>query len=430
MSHDPKSSRRPERTGIDGVTTTSSDVEPAIVQVERNRLVVAGAMIGLFALLLGFVLGRAGSTDDALAPVSATSDAPDTTLDESLTAIESPASFEDFEPPSTTQQVRRTTTTTPVQTPEAGSIAVNPLLAGREMDVIALKGGGELVIIDVASGETTTYDIGRFNYGSPGSIFAGDGWVLLPDFNGGERSTVVLDDGTRSQIETGPGWNLLMDDGSDVFWRFDADGDSPSIGFETRFDGTPTGVEIDLPAPPISTDPLGGLVVSSGSGAYRVDPTGVQQLTTGQLIALGRRRMVVHECDEVLRCSYFVEERSTGDRRLLDVAGLDRRAQISASGWYPFRTDFDVDETRALVTAWQNFGDGRPIPGILDLDTGEFVEIDPNSVFAVMQWSVDGQFVFMLGGSTLEILDPATGEATPFSDELGNVVAFAIRPNG
>lgn len=429
-SYDPPGARTALQASDDVVTAVSTDVETAVVEVERNRLIVAGSMVGLVALLLGFVLGRAGSADEAGAPAAQTSDAPSTSVDESLTSIEPPTAIKDLEPPPTTEQVSRTTITTEPPSPEVGSIAIHPVLDGQEMELITLNGRGELVIVDVASGETTTYDTGRFNNGGPGNIIAGDNWVLLPDFNGGGESTIVFDDGTQDRIETGPGWRLLMADGSDNFWRFDTDGDTPSRAIETRLNGEATGVEIDLPAPPIAADPLGGLVVSTGSGAYRVEVGGVEQLTSGWLVALGRQRMLVHECDDELRCSYIVEDRSTGGRQVLDVTGIDDGAQLNSGGWYPFWAQFDSDETRLLVTMWQNFVDGPPARGVLDLASGEFTEIDVNDDFADMLWSADGQFVFWVDGGTLKVLDPDTGESVPLSDELGRVESFAIRPSG
>lgn len=424
-SHEPAASR-PARVRDDAEVAEPVDAGDGAVEVERRRLAIAGAMIGLVALLLGFVLGRAGSTGD-LAGSGATvsperTEAPSTTVDESLATIGTPA-------PTTTERPRRTTTTTEVPEPQVGSIAIDRAVAGQAMEVVALRGRGELVVVDVASGSTVTYDTGQLNYGSPVTILAGDDWALLPDFDGGGDSTLVFDDGTQQQVDTGPAWQLMMADGTDVFWKFDERSDTPTIARETRLDGTPTGVEVDLPVRPIAADPLGGLVVSSANGVYRVDSAGPQRLTTGELIAVGRRRMLVRECDEVLNCSYVVVERASGERRVLDVTGLDRGEHFNPQNWYPFVSRFDADETRLLVAVWQTFGEGPPTRGALDLETGEFTEIAVADSFTDLQWSADGRSVLWLDG-TLKVRNLDTGQSATFSEDLGPLVAFAIRSTG
>ncbi|MEO6651604.1 MAG: hypothetical protein ABIP17_03000 [Ilumatobacteraceae bacterium] len=406
-----------------GTVVESTDVHPGPLGTERGRLIAVGSAAAVTALLLGVVLGRAGSSEDGSAE-PATAVASTTSIDEALTSIETPVPITTAPP--TTQRARVTTTT--IGTPGRRSMDVAELVADQPIEVIVIRGSGELVVIDPTTATASSLGTRGQQSRGPDGIRAGDGWILLPSYDGGLSSTLYLDDGTKRSVATGPGWMMPGLIGSDYFWRIDDQGHFPSMAVEYGYDGTSTGREIELPDYPATLDPLGGFAVATSGGVYLVDEERSTRLTTGRLLAIGVDRAVVHECDESLQCSYIVVDRADGTRRTLDIVGLEPGGRLDPYTWYPIEQPLDPTETKVVAMGWGASSTGSPTSGVVDLLTGEFTEIGSAGYINGMRWTPDGRFVFWLRGGSLEIFDPSTGESVTFSEELGFVNAFTIRP--
>ncbi len=80
------------------------------------------------------------------------------------------------------------------------------------------------------------------------------------------------------------------------------------------------------------------------------------------------------------------------------------------------------------MMAWGERSNGSPMSGMVDLATGQYTEFGSSGYINAMRWTPDGRFVLWLRGGSLEVFDPSTGESVKFSDDLGFVNSFTIRP--
>ena len=100
------------------------------------------------------------------------------------------------------------------------------------------------VRIDTATGAIVTVDVDGAQFGPP-TVFAGDGWILVPSSDGVRGSTVLFDDGSRSSIDTGFAWTLLTTgdgrrrSGAAMVRRAER---FPDRLVEMAIDGEPTGI--------------------------------------------------------------------------------------------------------------------------------------------------------------------------------------------
>jgi hypothetical protein len=176
-------------------------------------------------------------------------------------------------------------------------------------------------------------------------------------------------------------------------------------------------------------DPLGGVVVQAPGGYFVLTPDGATRFTTGTLVALGRDRALVRECDELLACGYSVVDRATGLRTPLPLdPAIGDRVELEL-GWWSFRDPIDPTGEAVLVSFWDQSGSGRQRFGVLDLTTGGFRGIDEAGANPSLEWAPDGRHLYWLDTrSRLSVFDLDTGESVLFSDDLGMLNAFALRP--
>jgi hypothetical protein len=228
----------------------------------------------------------------------------------------------------------------------------------------------------------------------------------------------------------------VSDDGSGRFWLPVESAEAPG-GIrlvEMSIAGEATGSELALTAYPSFVDPLGGVVVDAAGGSYRVTVEGVSRLTSGRLLAIGRSRLLVEECDETLVCGHYVVERSSGVRRRIELEpavslGLASDRMVSV----PSTDALNEAENRFLVSFWDRSVDFRRRTGLLDLETGDFAEFSDFNLYdnggVNVLWGSDGEQVFWLDSiGHLQVLDPDTGVSVRFSDDLDQLNGFALRP--
>lgn len=424
----------------DGDVDTLDEPGSESADHERGRLVAGASVIAMTALLVGVVVGRMGSGDDAV--VSDTDTTPSTSV---VTTTTDRVETTDTLPPagrvltqpatqSTTQPATSGTDAVPddPEQPVQGQIGVHPSVREAGVEVVALTHGGEITRIDVTTGATVTTDVTASSQFGPPTLHSGDGWILVPSFDDVQGSVVLFDDGTRTSIDLGSSWPLLAVGTSGRFWRGEQQvrDSAPMRLIEISIDGSATGAEIDLNGFfPRMTDPLGGVVVDAPGGSYIVTTDGITRLTTGRLLALGRERAFVQECGDRLDCGYFVIDRATGERRPLALdRALGDRATLEAGGWWTFQEPLNAAEDAVFILSWDQFGNGEQSHGVLDLVTGAYIEIGGAIDVPTLRWGQDGTSVFWLDGSRLRVFDISTGDSVLFSEDLGNLSTFTLRP--
>lgn len=404
--------------------------EPVRSDDRNRRLVLGVSAIAVAALFVGVAVGRMGrrgtpETDDA------------TAADDTAVAVTSAApTVDDRDTLPAAEPVPPTTPPSPTTTEAAGwsaeeLIDVHPSVDAEGVEILALTNRGQVVRVDPASGNTVTADVQGSQFGPP-ALYAGDGWTMLPSFDPGRESVVLHDDGSRSSIALGSSWLVLADTSTGRVWSGveSADGGAPVRLVETAIDGGPTGAEIELNGViPRMLDPLGGVLVDAPGGSYVLTPEEATRLTAGRVLALGRQRAFVQECDEALVCTHAVIDRSSGEHRVVPLdPELGEAPNLESSAWWVFQEPWNESEDALLVLAWNPIGAGRQSYGVLDVEDGDYIEIGNAIDVPSVRW-VDDRSLLWLDRGRLRWFDLTTGESVLLTEDLGTLNAFTTRPS-
>lgn len=162
--------------------------------------------------------------------------------------------------------------------------------------------------------------------------------------------------------------------------------------------------------------PEGDALVTAPGGVYAIGPDGTsRRISTGALMATGKRHWAIEECDESLRCAYSIIEWETGT---VTPGILDR---IDAFGFVDPATHISPDG-RSIAFRGDSDGSGRR--EILDVASGATVEAGRiNQLVYPDAWAADSSGVFIADGS-LQFVDRETGAITEI-DGLGPIRTVA-----
>jgi hypothetical protein len=377
---------------------------------DHGKLVTTGAVVGVIALLLGWMLGRSGGRDDLTAGVD---DAPTSVAEPSTTAplVGDPVEPADFaeaeEEPAATRPTRATTTVPSGPTTEP--IDIDPRLRGIPLRLVVVGFDGTPVEIDLERGLHTDYHA-RSRSWEGSAVAAGDDWILM---SGGDSSggTVIWSDGSTSTIDGGGYWRLLPVEGIDRVWRMTDQFEQAPRFQLVGVDGDVVEGDIELPpnAWPLATDPAsGGLIAQVNGRAYSVLPGETTYLGFGSLIAVSVDQVLLGDCDEQLVCGLRVVDRATGDTRVVPGGDAASGSWQSIYSWGTTTAGFSPDGRWATVIGG---GWNQNEFGIIDVDTGEFVALALDAYPPIAIWTPDARFVIYLDSShQLTARDLETGE--------------------
>jgi hypothetical protein len=192
------------------------------------------------------------------------------------------------------------------------------------------------------------------------------------------------------------------------------------------FDGKPTEVSFPVPAGngSVSSDNAGGLIFTDYAGAYALRPDGLHRITRGALLAAGRTRWLVAECDDQHHCATIVIDRARGSRRVLGPVQADESVQpgvISPDG-----------TTAALLVERTSLA---PSLYLLDLTSGSASTVAPADGPCNQQsfeWSPDSHWLFDTSSvpGDLCLIDRHTGQTQtlPAALPLINQLSFRNTP--
>jgi hypothetical protein len=442
---EPSGSGRPDgadETGVSGSGDSESRGDGS--HDDRRRLVVVGAVAVMLALLVGWVVGRAGSSSSTAEPSASieattpgTRSTPSTTSP-SVATVAVPPVDDDVAPTTVAEPVIVPTVRTDPFEVNAeitvGPAATDPRLAGLDGRVVGMASDGAVFDLDLATGTLTRYDSGAISQGGA-QIVAGDDWVVISGFSG--RSAVLLrDDGSVEPTEVALEGLVLHTRGSDRFWRLPANGFGPGpIELEeVTVEGEATGASFEVPSQawPASGDALGGVAVNKGGRWFSVGPDRSSPLGTGELLALGPEIAVAFDCLQLDDCAVFRLDRATGvsTRVALDrsIAG----AQFIPSMWFSgdLESPLSPDGRRVVIVRENDVGIPQLV--VIDLVDGTLVDLETDGGGpSRVEWLADGaHLVYLDMSGSPKVYDVETGESIPLFTEAPapNWVALTLRP--
>lgn len=412
------------------------DPDPSFLATDRGRLVTTAVVVGVVALLLGWMLGRSAGDDDL---ATAVEDEVTTTVERRSQvsivgdAVE-PPDFEDEAvedgarpQPTRTEGTVRTTTVVPDEA-TVEPIAVDPRLLGIPVRLVGVEAGGALVEVDLATGMLIDHHIGRVSVDNSGLIVGPD-WVVLG--GGGSTARVAWSDGSESRITLGDAWRPLHVPGTETFWRTPNNGPGPDGMVLSLVDlaGEEVGPTIELPpqAWPSSVDPgTGGLVVSGYGRSYAFTPEGVEYLGVGNVVAIVADTVVLFDCDEMYECGLHRVDRATGERTPVPLDPLFvGEAPLVPAYYYgmPGAVSPDGRWVSVMGSGWD-----RNVAGITELETGRFVEFGDTDWPPSVSWSPDGRYAFSIGNLTVTVYDTVTDELFPVFTDSVRWSRVGVRP--
>lgn len=319
-------------------------------------------------------------------------------------------------PTSTTAPGTTSRPTAPVAVDDIGE----PILGVEAGWELFLRGGGQLVRVELAQGRITRTELPAVSGSGPVSFVLGPEQAIIRPLDHGNG--YVVPDGEPARTlprELNRGTPMFPGPGATV-WVVDSE---RSMAVQRRFDGTATGRTVRLPVMswPLDSDGRGTLVIESVGGAYLAKPAGPRRITTGELLAMGPTRFLVLECDEQARCSTVVVDRAEGTRRVLARNTSDR---------YGLTGVISPDGATAAVPLTRSGAGLR----LVDLSSDASDPLDvitssgPRGLRDRLAWSPDSEWLFAVGDSGLRAVSADSHEVRTLDLGLSVVNQIAVRP--
>lgn len=303
---------------------------------------------------------------------------------------------------------------------DGGGQAVLDQSDAPAIDLVGLTDDGDVLRIDLASGEYTTDE------GLP--LLSAGSRLLFADETGVTVASVADVAGFRLDYGAAPrptdgdaiSGHVFAGPRPGTLWQ------SPQLplgaaDFELiDLNGAPLGEQIQVDdAFALGSDGAGGLIVIAVGGNYVATPEGATRLTTGELLATGPTTVYARECDEVLTCGVVRIDRDTGERSPVDdptLASAPLYQEILQLSGRTVSPDGDVVfvQVSPNALAW----------AIVDVAAGVTVEVPGPRDASSVVWSDDSRFAVYLSGGQLRVYDRAAGALTTVGD-MPDLRAFA-----
>ncbi len=433
------------RSAPDGAVIEAGRAQPG---GGTNRAAVIATIVGVVALGFGWALGRAGADGTSAVQPSVTAAITNTEPDQAIEAVPvtqapSPTTIPTPTVPGT-ESAATPSGEQAVPATQVSDVEVAAAVRGLPIEIVAFGNGRQLFQLDLTSSRLLTTEVDTQPFGRTVVLVAPD-WVLLPSNDAALPSTVVRPDGSATEVELGASWQVagIADEGS--IWQVGPSSEGADTHIQRRSIRGDFGEEVaGLPEFPSGVDPAGGVILELPGRIVRVEPqpaivdpsTGaargavpiVEEITSGRLLALSATVAVVEECADDLTCARIVVDRATGDRRVLDDAGVH---QNDLAPYGPVALPSVSPDGRLAVVELLEPSDrasSQRSLGVMDLATGSVDEIGPTQDVGQVAWSPDGRFVLHISGGRIAAYDTETAETVVIVGELVAIGSFGIRP--
>jgi hypothetical protein len=280
--------------------------------------------------------------------------------------------------------------------PQVVRPAGDPLLPGAGVGDVFVQSAHAIYRIELATGRvirTPTPVLAEFS-----SFVAGPGWVALKTASA--DSGVVVENGRPAvPLPTGlrPAGRLLPAPDGDLWLLPETPSGGVRVAARVGIEGySVSGETIQVPAEfgILRSDGAGLLVLTSAGKVYQLGPSGPRRLTSGSLVAVGQRFLLVWDCDDRARCLPYRLDRTTGQREQILPAreemvrlyqgelgkAADLGGELSPDGTHVALTiPRGAASREALVVVNLTTGRSRTLPGTLtDLNGNARIAWTPN----------------------------------------------------
>lgn len=278
------------------------------------------------------------------------------------------------------------------------------------LEIVTVGQLGAMTHVDLDDATTTSWETPGVRGNPPPRLFADADQVLAVSGNGSRA--FVSGVGTATEVDdTVLEPPFLHGPTDDTIWSrspaaaLDVEMVMVGLDGEPRDDGI--GVAVD-DATLLGEDGAGSLVIAAGGDVYLSAggdaagfTTGLDRLTTGEVLAIGIGHALVRECDAVRSCTTLHLERSTGE-----PSGLDTSAVAGAHA---------IDADRDVSTAGSISPDGAVV--LVESDKSGTGEDPPTEVGT---WS----FVDLTTGIGTNVTEPTRDQPVVWNDD-STYAAFA-----
>ena len=314
-------------------------------------------------------------------------------------------------------------------TPQRKSIQeVGPLLPVRNNWELFARADAEVVRIQPATGRIVRTPVPSLDTSGPVTFVALRSGALIrpldrvPGYH-------VPDDGLPRRLRSalGAGGPVLPGPGPDQLWvtsrsRYLDRVEMLLVSVESGATRAAAVLPRDV-AYGVTADGSGYFLFQATGGSYLRVADGYRRVTSGEVLAAGRRTLLAAECDQRYRCRHLAIDRRTGARREVQLvpslAVSLAAATVSPDGRY-------AAVLYRLAT--------QPLTlHLIDLATGRdrTIRARPDARYGndSLTWSPNGEYLLVTDADgRLTAVESATGRLTPLQLDLPPIHQLAVRP--
>lgn len=277
------------------------------------------------------------------------------------------------------------------------------------LDLVTVGRIGGMTHLDLDGSVATRWETPRVGGGIPPQLFSDATSVLAISVNG--REAFISEFGRATELDAGafPAPPLLPGPAQGTVWARPLDATLDVERMLFGLDGTRlnNGVTVTVDrATLLGGDSSGGLVIETGGDVYVTaggDPggftTGLNRLTTGEILALGTGHAIVRECDTVRNCTT-----SKLDRRTRELTTISGSAVVASDA---------VTSERDPALIGSMSPDGNVV--LARLDPERSADADPTETWALFD---------LVSGTEVVVNEPAPGQPLIWNDD-SSYAAFA-----